>query len=581
MERIEARILLKNLLRRIKPLESQQFELPGILTEGELDALKYAYALFDDSSQVALDQPGVLVGDMRDAHATSVIIPEAEAEAEAEADLGGLAVGAEEEAAGRRIELDLSVFALPEAPDDARLCLDFGTAMSKATLVIDAGDYEEIHVLDLGIPGDQPEVSETMLISSVYIDNNGILRFGKSAVDFSLEEGGEGERMRVDNVKRYLSEDALHSPVPVAYNPTGIVIAFGDLLLAYLTFMTWAVSECLASHDMPRNLKRRFAMPCFEQEKSRAVAARLRVLLGEAQVLADTFGERLQSGLPLEEFIAAVQLLQAERRNYAFVTENLTEPLGVANALLSSAGSTNSLTLVVDVGAGTSDMSLYRLQSNPSTPVRQAVEVNGSARGIIRAGNYLDQALIHLLLNKAGIGSDHPRKANIQRDLSLRMRDYKEALFNDGFLTVRLLDGALVEVTLQEFMELKTVLKFAEDLEQCLRDVLANVDASWIQVAQRSGGLAVVLTGGGAKLPMVKALASGQIEVSGQSVRRIHAPDFPLWLREEYPELEDDFPRIAVSLGGARKSLIALHGKARVTAGDVTGRPVLTGFYSR
>ncbi|HCA6585463.1 TPA: hypothetical protein MXV30_004338, partial [Pseudomonas aeruginosa] len=69
MERIEARILLKNLLRRIKPLESQQFELPGILTEGELDALKYAYALFDDSSQVALDQPGVLVGDMRDAHA--------------------------------------------------------------------------------------------------------------------------------------------------------------------------------------------------------------------------------------------------------------------------------------------------------------------------------------------------------------------------------------------------------------------------------------------------------------------------------------------------------------------------------
>ena len=29
MERIEARILLKNLLRRIKPLDSQQFELPG------------------------------------------------------------------------------------------------------------------------------------------------------------------------------------------------------------------------------------------------------------------------------------------------------------------------------------------------------------------------------------------------------------------------------------------------------------------------------------------------------------------------------------------------------------------------
>lgn len=48
---------------------------------------------------------------------------------------------------------------------------------------------------------------------------------------------------------------------------------------------------------------------------------------------------------------------------------------------------------------------------------------------------------------------------------------------------------------------------------------------------------------------MVKALASGQLDLNGQSVQRIHAPDFPRWLQEEYPELEDDFPRIAVSPG--------------------------------
>ncbi|MNZ20284.1 hypothetical protein D3C78_373380 [compost metagenome] len=487
----------------------------------------------------------------------------------------------EEEPAAPSVELDLSVFELPEPPDDARLCLDFGTAMSKATLVIDADDYEEIHVLELGIPGDQPEVSETMLISSVYIDNNGTLWFGKNAVDFSLLEGSDGERMRVDNVKRYLSEDALHSRVLASYNPTGMAIEFGDLLLAYLTFMTWAVNECLSDHEMPRNIKRRFAMPCFEQDKSRAVADQLRLLLGEAQVLADTFGKRLQQGLPLDEFLAAVRSLRSEKRAYDFITDNLTEPLGVANALLRNGGTTNSVTLVVDVGAGTSDMSLYRLQANPNMPVRQAVEVDGSARGITRAGNYLDQALIHLLLSKGGIGSDHPRRTRIVRDLLLRMRDYKEALFNDGDLTVTSIGDESVEVTLQEFMELNTVQKFAQDLEQCLREVLSGVDPSWIQVANKHGGLAVVLTGGGAKLPMVQALASGQLEVNGQTVRRIHAPDFPQWLQEEYPELEDDFPRIAVSLGGARKSLIALQGKARVTAGDVSGKPVLTGFYSR
>jgi len=577
MERIEARILLKNLLRRIKPLDSQQFELPGVLTEDELEALQYALALLDEAPQVIVERPGVVITPVIVAPTSQTIISEAKAEAQPDSFVGGK----EESPPSLSAELDLSVFELPEAPENARLCMDFGTAMSKATLVIDADDYEEIHVLNLGIPGDQPEVSETMLISSVYIDNGGTLWFGKNAVDFSLVEAGEGERMRVDNVKRFLSEDALHSPVPTPYNPTDISILFGDLLLAYLTFMTWTVNECLADHDMPRNLKRRFAMPCFEKEKSREVAARLRVLLGEAQVLADTLGDRLQSGLPLGEFIQAVQQLRSEGRSYEFVTEQLTEPLGVANALLSSAGSTNSVTLVVDVGAGTSDMSLYRLQSNPNTPVRQAVEVDGSARGITRAGNYLDLALIHLLLSKGGIGSDHSRKMKIQRELSLRMRDYKEALFNDGFLTVRLLDGEIVEVSLQEFMALEAVQKFAQDLEQCLLDVLSSVDSSWVQVAQKNGGLAVVLTGGGAKLPMVQALASGQLDLNGQSVPRIHAPDFPRWLQEEYPELEDDFPRIAVSLGGARKSLISLQGKARVTAGDVQGKPVLSGFYSR
>ncbi len=476
--------------------------------------------------------------------------------------------------------MNLSIFELPAAPEHVRLCLDFGTAMSKATLVTDLDDYEEIHVLELGVPGDQQEVSETMLISSIYIDNMGSLWFGKNAVDFSLLEGSDGERMRVDNVKRYLSEDALHSTVPAAYNPTDVSIQFGDLLLAYLSFMTWAVNKCVADLEMPRNLKRRFAMPCFDQAKSRDVAGRLRTLLGEAQILADTFGDLIHTGLPLAEFMSVVSSLRAERRSCDFVTESLTEPLGVANALIRNGGSTNSVTLVVDVGAGTSDMSLYRLHFDPQKQTRQALEVEGSACGITRAGNYLDLVLIQLLISKAGIDKEHPRKAKIQRELALRMREYKEALFNDGFLTVTLLDGQFLEVELEEFMSLKAVQGFSQELETCLKDALHSVDPSWMAVASNSG-LAVVLTGGGSKLPMVKSLATGMLEVNGRTIKRIHAPDFPQWLKEEYPELEDDFPRIAVSLGGARKSQIALQGKARVTAGDVRGTPTLGGFYSR
>lgn len=576
MDHFEAKILLKNLLRRIKPLGEEQYDLSGALTLGEFEALHYAFELLNDGPKAGFPAPS-------ETPPTPVLLDTNSAPTAVEPSTESETVSPSQqepvEAEAPTVTLDLSVFDLPEAPAEARLCLDFGTAMSKATLVINDEDYEEVHVLELGLPGDQQDVSNTMLISSIYIDNNGLLWFGKNAVDRSLIEGAEGQRMRIDNVKRYLSEGALHIIAAAPYNPTAIPMQGRDLLLAYLTFMTWTVNVCVEEYDLPRNIKRRFAMPCFSAEMDREVAHNLQHLLGESQVLADTFGEKLHSGLPLSEFVEAIRLLRSASHTYSFIAENLTEPLGVANALLSSNGVTNSVTLIIDVGAGTSDMSLYRLHLDPDKHIRQALEVEGAARGIQRAGNYLDKALIELILKKANITSQHHRAVNIRCSLELSIREYKEALFNDEFLMVNLLDGQSIEIALDEFKALSAVQKFSEDLDACLKEVLGRVDESWMGVAANAG-LAVVLTGGGAKLPMVQALSKGPLEVRGRTVERILAPHFPEWLKAEHPELEDEFPRIAVSLGGARKRLIK-GSKAKVTAGDVRHAPILSGFYSR
>jgi len=107
-------------------------------------------------------------------------------------------------------------------------------------------------------------------------------------------------------------------------------------------------------------------------------------------------------------------------------------------------------------------------------------------------------------------------------------------------------------------------------------DTLETVDESWVGVASREG-LAVILTGGGSKLQIVQELTSGQLEVKGRSISLLPTAAFPDWLRREYPALEDDFPRIAVSLGGGRESLIH-HRLAHVTAGDVLTAPMLDRF---
>ncbi len=555
MDRIEAKILLKNLLRRIKPIDAEQFELPGVLTNGELEALHFALSALDGSEPMPSSTP-------EQAAAPSPTT---------DSDAAGVALVP--------IELNLSIFDLPKPSSKERLCLDFGTAMSKATLVmndLDDDELEDIHVLELGIPGDQREVSDTMLISALYIDNKGLFWFGKNAVDRSLVEGANGERMRIDNVKRYLSEGAMQTVVPEIYNPTAIQLTGGDLLLAYLMFMTWAVNADAARHGIERNVERRFAMPCFASQQSREVESELRKLLGEAQVLSDTFSTTLHHGLPVAQFSQAVRLLRAVPRQYNYVTEALTEPLGVANALLSSENNIRRLTLIVDVGAGTSDVSLYRLHVNGETGARQALEAKGAARGIPLAGNHLDRALAELIIRKAGITPENPRNVSIRSNLALNIRDYKESLFNNEALTVRLLDGQVVDIDIHELCGLDAVKTFQSELKQCLTDTLEEVDSSWVGVASNEG-LAVILTGGGSKLSMVQELTSGEIEVKGKTIRLLRTAVFPEWLKAEYPALEDDFPRIAVSLGGGRLSLISSR-EAQVTAGDVRGAATLGRF---
>lgn len=562
MDRTEAKILIKNLLHRIKPIDTEQFELAGVLTDGELAALHYALANLDgaapehDAPPPSKPNPSTSPASVIAASAASV-----------------------DEDDDFPIELDLSIFDLPKPSSTERLCLDFGTAMSKATLVmndLDDNEIEEIHVLELGIPGDQHEVSDTMLISSLYIDNDGLLWFGKNAVDRSAVEGRNGERMRIDNVKRYLSESAMQTVVAGIHNPTNIELSGGDMLLAYLMFMTWTANKVASKHGVARNVERRFAMPCFGNPQGREVEQELRRLLGEAQVLADTFSNSLHKGLLLAEFIKAVRQLRESPKQYDFVTEALTEPLGVANALLSTQNDIRRLTLIVDIGAGTSDVSLYRLQVNAEAGTRRAVEAKGAARGIPLAGNYLDRALTELIISKAGVKSDNPRNVFIRSNLALSIRDYKESLFNNESLTVVLLDGQVVDIEVDELYQLEPVKTFKAELRKCVTDMLEEIDDSWVGVASHDD-LAVILTGGGSNLLMVQELMTGDVEVNGKTIRLIRTAAFPEWLKAEYPALEDDFPRIAVSLGGGRQSLIKST-VAQVTAGDVRGAPTLPRF---
>jgi hypothetical protein len=648
MESIEAKILLKNLLYRVVVLEDGSKELSGKLTESELEALNFALDLVVSSQrklpahQVDSVAPkpkeksvnkesveptdsillrpltsfGLSVRTVNCLNAeylflirdllkftvsdllkvpnlgrkglneiTSLFAENNLSLKQNKVEEPQVQVETKDEDTDAVFELETSVLDLEPPSEDVRLCIDFGTAMSKVTLVDNRQQYEDITVLKLGVPGDQEEISEIMLVSSVYIDNKGLLWFGQKAVENSASEGQSGDRQRLDNIKRWLSEEGFDEKVNRSFNPTEIDITYGNMIQAYLMFLTWIIAHCLEGEGYPINILRRFAMPIFEGEKQRDTKYKLQKMLGDAQVLADSFYRVLRDGIPLETFMKKVHELDEIKAEYNFIAEDITEPLGVAGSLLSWENRVNSLIMVVDIGAGTSDFSLFRIAFNPDGKKLGSSEVAGSARGITEAGNYLDKLLNAYILKKAEVKIDDPHYRNIVGALNLTIRDNKEALFNDDFVSVSLFNGEIAEVNKDEFLSLDSVKQFAAVLKETMIEILEEIDESWIKGAPAWSGmptLAIALTGGGATLPMAKNLAVGKILINGNRLKIVLSNSFPQWLEEEgFEDLEEDYPQIAVSLGGARKLVLPHGDSAAITAGDIKETAVLGGFFQR
>lgn len=576
MEITTAKIILANLRERIEVDGDGKFRLLGTITQMELDALNFFLSQQPTERHPAPAQPTIPYADTE--RAKTLASDEASMPAEPLQ-----STSASEVIVDDAVMLDLSTLSLPESDPNYRVCMDFGTAMSKATFVHDNEDdgMEDIQVLKLGIPGNQEQIDEMMLVSSVFIDTDGALWFGQRAVE-QAQFAPEGNNSRMDNIKRALSEENLNEPVSSTFNPTSHRLTYEDIVLAYLTFFTWTINFALFNDIegpvVARNFKRRFAMPCFPRPNALKVADKLRVMLGEAQILADTFGDDIHNGLPLDNFLSALRKLRSEKRSYSFIEGSVTEPLGVAGSLLSWQSSQDSLALVVDIGAGTSDFSLYRLNvvvNDDGEIVKSAAgEVEGTARGITEAGNHLDKILMALVLKKSGVDASHPKYRNITHALERDIRFHKESLFGPSAeAAITLYTGDPVDVSLEEFLAQPAVKSFEDSLRTTLIDILESAHPDWINWvrANPSRHLTVVLAGGGASLPMVKSLAQGTVTAHGVTIPVAAARSFPDWLRDDYPDLEEHYPRVAVSLGGARRNTITSMGVLKATGISVGG----------
>ena len=446
------------------------------------------------------------------------------------------------------------------------LCLDFGTAKSKAFAATDDEEEPDLEPLPVGEIDNDLDGAVHEVSSCVWIDDDGRLFVGSEAVRRGMNYGGA--RRPLASLKQEISqvdpEDGaaeLVRKLPGDVDPTS-TLTCADAISIYLAYLTDLATTALAPRAGTRYVHRRFTVPSWRQPQRRWAADLIGTCLLRAQLLADTFHGRWREGIPVERVVGAVRaaaehdgklawMAATESDDSAHWMHGRLEALAAASARLWNDSSARNLMLVVDVGAGTTDLSLFWVVQSGAN-FHRAWPIKGADAGIRQAGDTLDRLLVEALVRKAGLGKDETGE-RARRGLRRKgVRRLKETLFQTGSVTEDLVNDETVTLSREEFIDSDGVRKFSERIADRIQTLLGGVPESWGKAV--GSGITLVLTGGGCDLPMITSLKNRRWRFGDSSVACRLAPRVPPDLAAGFSkEFIDAYPRLAVAMGGALK----------------------------
>jgi molecular chaperone HscA len=463
-----------------------------------------------------------------------------------------------------KYSIDLAAVAA-RPKDDYVVCIDFGTAKSKAfaaRLNPDDDEADDIHGLELGLGKLDNDLDRAVytVSSSLWISDEGLMYAGSDALRHSAVAH---DRERLDSIKQQLIQTnhqlTLNRPLPTSINPTSVKLSYADAMCFYLAYLTDLIGKALeqSNKKLTRYTRRRFTIPAWPDSQRKWASEEVKKLLKRAQLLADTFGSRWSAGISTAE----VKWVMEEAAKYDAKLDHLLDPamnsfeLGISEPMAAGSGrvridrSTRSLVLIVDVGAGTTDFGLFLVNHEKRT----AFPVEPRSAAVRMAGDKIDSLLVEHILTKAGGYLEPGMKELIVRDLwRSGLRSRKETLFTTGTLSLRLVEGMPVTLDREEFLLTPGIASLAKVIEDDLRDFLSKVDSSFGPVAEQP---TMLLTGGGADIPFITALLSKSWSIAGKKVMFKAAKRIPDAITVYDADFQREYPQLAVAMGGAMRAI--------------------------
>ena len=434
------------------------------------------------------------------------------------------------------------------------LCLDLGTAYSKASAWTTT--------TNMPIPlqvGQAIGFDGFTIPTKVAITADGLIYFGEAAD----EQERTGRTRVLDELKGYLTHQSRSLndiAVPSEFNPTRHRLTIRDVISLYMGFLSHASTKSLLQEPDRRTI----TMPVFSSSQNDHLKREMRYIADfgwhvRNMVQADDW----ESGLDLR---TAIELLSEFRRTQTAARPSalqLAEPLAAFAVRMATYDPTSEtrrrLSMVIDVGAGTIDFGIFA-----SIPRGKHIGVHPIANAkhsLPVGGNDIDAALVKYILDKSGLRDG--RRDVVEATLGVQARGIKERLFNgDPHDQVPVAD-ANVYLTQEEFLDSKHWNTIVRQVSEEFRHRFKAVDVSWLRFASTlplpKDKVDVFLTGGGARLPFLREMISPAAPqtFNGSPLFYVKvASDDPSWAMEPdyteaWGEVEEYYPQLAVSLGGA------------------------------
>jgi molecular chaperone DnaK (HSP70) len=431
-----------------------------------------------------------------------------------------------------------------------RVCVDLGTAMSKASAWLGGDVLGGVAPLPLGAAAG---ATHPLLAPSAMYVENGRVYLGPAAL-VRAQLGQREKRSPIVSFKMILAAEDLEAALVVklrrTVDPTG-KLRYRDALVLYLAYLDQLIRAAVAAEEsLPASIAdapRRLTSPYWPSYHDAArIVSRL---AEEAAIVSAVLGAALTTpaGIAIEQIEAALQ--QGEKTPSGQGFEGIVfESHAAASTYAHFARSTAPFVVVVDMGAGTTDLAGFERDGAAAL-----IEIDAARQCSTLAGDELDHILVDLIVHMArarGLESQD----RLWRATHFAIRDLKSELFQRGQVAIEH-DGRRTVVKRDVVLRHPSVKAFCRALTDTIATSLAP---TFVRAKQaKANAVAVLLAGGGANLPFLADLAKTAAAACKVrlpiAVERFGAN----WsLPHQHHPFAGMFPQMAISMGGALSDLV-------------------------